>query len=39
MNTFPLFFKLDNQPILIVGGGEVAQRKADLLVRAGANIT
>ncbi|WP_131668962.1 siroheme synthase CysG [Psychrobacter pygoscelis] len=39
MNTFPLFFKLDNQPILIVGGGEVAQRKADLLARAGACIT
>lgn len=39
MNTFPLFFKLDNQPILIVGGGEVAQRKADLLGRAGACIT
>lgn len=38
MNTFPLFFKLDNQPILIVGGGEVAQRKADLLARAGASI-
>lgn len=39
MNTFPLFFKLDNQPILVVGGGEVAQRKADLLARAGACIT
>ncbi|WP_201544615.1 siroheme synthase CysG [Psychrobacter sp. H7-1] len=39
MNTFPLFFKLTNQPVLIVGGGEVAQRKADLLSRAGACIT
>lgn len=39
MNTFPLFFKLTNQPVLIVGGGEVAQRKADLLSRAGAHIT
>nr|WP_255017070.1 siroheme synthase CysG [Psychrobacter sp. PraFG1] len=32
-------FKLTNQPVLIVGGGEVAQRKADLLSRAGACIT
>ena len=39
MNTFPLFFKLDNQPVAIIGGGEVAQRKADLLRRAGANLT
>ena len=39
MNTFPLFFKLDNQKVLIVGGGEVALRKADLLSRAGAAIT
>ena len=39
MNTFPLFFKLTDQPVLIVGGGEVAQRKADLLSRAGAYIT
>lgn len=39
MNTFPLFFKLENKKVLIVGGGEVALRKADLLSRAGAAIT
>ena len=39
MNTFPLFFKLENRKVLIVGGGEVALRKADLLSRAGACIT
>lgn len=39
MNTLPLFFKLKNRPVLIVGGGEVALRKADLLDKAGANIT
>ncbi|WP_230659586.1 siroheme synthase CysG [Psychrobacter sp. I-STPA10] len=39
MNTFPLFFKFENQPVAIIGGGEVAQRKADLLKRAGANLT
>ena len=39
MNTFPLFFKLEDRKVLIVGGGDVALRKADLLSRAGANIT
>ena len=39
MNTFPLFFKLEDRKVLIVGGGEVALRKADLLSRAGAAIT
>ena len=39
MNTFPLFFKLEGAKVLIVGGGEVALRKADLLSRAGAIIT
>ena len=39
MNTFPLFFKLETRKVLIVGGGDVALRKADLLSRAGACIT
>lgn len=39
MNTFPLFFKLEGAQVLIVGGGDVALRKADLLSRAGAAIT
>ena len=39
MNTLPLFFKLENRPALIVGGGEVAHRKAELLIKAGANVT
>ncbi len=39
MNTLPLFFELENRPVLIVGGGEVALRKADLLDKAGAIIT
>lgn len=39
MNTIPLFFKLENRPVLIVGGGEVAHRKAELLLKAGANVT
>jgi uroporphyrin-III C-methyltransferase / precorrin-2 dehydrogenase / sirohydrochlorin ferrochelatase len=36
---FPLFFDLRSQKVLIVGGGEVAARKAALLERAGAAIT
>ena len=39
MNTLPLFFKLEQRPVLIVGGGEVALRKAELLDSAGAYIT
>jgi uroporphyrin-III C-methyltransferase/precorrin-2 dehydrogenase/sirohydrochlorin ferrochelatase len=36
---FPLFFNLDGQNVLVVGGGEVALRKVTLLERSGALIT
>ncbi|MCV6612386.1 MAG: siroheme synthase CysG [Amphritea sp.] len=39
MDYLPLFFKLDNRTALLVGGGQVALRKATLLVRAGAKVT
>src|SRR5271170_6887805 len=39
MNYFPVFFDLRAQKVLIVGGGEVALRKAALLERTGAAIT
>lgn len=39
MNTLPLFFKLTNQPILIIGGGEVAMRKAEMVMRSGAIVS
>ncbi|MDO4450768.1 MAG: siroheme synthase CysG [Moraxella sp.] len=39
MNTLPLFFNLQNHSVLIIGGGEVAIRKAALIKSAGANIT
>lgn len=39
MDYFPLFLKLNGQPCLIVGGGEVALRKAELLLDAGAALT
>jgi uroporphyrin-III C-methyltransferase/precorrin-2 dehydrogenase/sirohydrochlorin ferrochelatase len=36
---FPVFFDLNGQHVLIVGGGEVAARKVSLLERTGARIT
>jgi len=39
MQYFPLFVNLNNKPVLVVGGGEVASRKVDSLVRAGASVT
>ena len=39
MNHFPAFIDLKDQPCLIVGGGEVALRKARLLQTCGANLT
>jgi uroporphyrin-III C-methyltransferase/precorrin-2 dehydrogenase/sirohydrochlorin ferrochelatase len=39
MEYFPLFLKLKQQHCLVIGAGEVAARKIDLLARAGAIIT
>ena len=39
MDFLPIFLDIRAQPCLIVGGGEVAARKAALLLRAGAQIT
>jgi len=39
VDYLPLFFKLTDQNILLVGGGNVALRKARLLCRAGAKVT
>lgn len=38
MNTLPLFFNLSDKPVLIIGGGDVAHRKAALLAQAGARV-
>ncbi len=38
MDTLPLGFRLKDKPCLLVGGGDIAQRKASLLLRAGARI-
>ncbi|HAU5557326.1 TPA: uroporphyrinogen-III C-methyltransferase [Proteus mirabilis] len=39
MDYFPIFCQLNNKPCLLVGGGEVAERKARLLMDAGAVIS
>ncbi len=39
MDYFPAFLDLKNKPVLLVGGGPVAARKARLLSRAGARLT
>ena len=39
MDYFPLFIDLKNKNCLVVGAGEVAARKIELLAEAGANIT
>lgn len=39
MDYFPLFLKLKQQNCLVIGAGEVATRKIELLARAGASIT
>ncbi|MGZ5031102.1 MAG: siroheme synthase CysG [Methylobacter sp.] len=39
MDYFPVFLKLKDQPCLVIGAGEIAARKIELLARTGAKIT
>ena len=39
MVYFPIFVRLAGEPVLVVGGGEVAARKIELLLSAGAKVT
>ena len=38
MQTFPLFADLAGRPVLVIGGGTVAERKAHALLEAGARV-
>ncbi len=38
MQTFPLFANLTGRPVLVIGGGTVAERKAHALLDAGAQV-
>ncbi|HZX76889.1 NAD(P)-dependent oxidoreductase [Lysobacter sp.] len=38
MPLFPLFAQLEGRPVLVVGGGEVASRKIEALLQAGARV-
>jgi uroporphyrin-III C-methyltransferase / precorrin-2 dehydrogenase / sirohydrochlorin ferrochelatase len=38
MDYFPIFLRLTNEPVLVVGGGAVAERKIDLLLRTSAQV-
>ena len=39
MKYFPFFMELSKQSVLLIGGGEVAERKLDLLLKANAKLT
>jgi precorrin-2 dehydrogenase/sirohydrochlorin ferrochelatase len=39
MNYYPLFLNLKGRPVVVIGGGPVAERKTALLLKAGAAIT
>ena len=39
MDYLPVFLRVSDQPVLVVGGGEVALRKAEWFLKAGARVT
>ncbi len=38
MDQLPVFFQIKGRPVAVVGGGTVAARRAELALRAGANV-
>jgi uroporphyrin-III C-methyltransferase/precorrin-2 dehydrogenase/sirohydrochlorin ferrochelatase len=39
MDHLPIFLQLHARPVVVVGGGQVAARKAEMLLRCGARVT
>jgi len=39
MKSFPIFINLIHKPVLVIGGGDVALRKIEMLLKADAKIT
>jgi uroporphyrin-III C-methyltransferase/precorrin-2 dehydrogenase/sirohydrochlorin ferrochelatase len=39
MDYLPVFLRVSDRPVLVVGGGEVALRKAEWFLKAGARVT
>ncbi|WP_084888091.1 bifunctional precorrin-2 dehydrogenase/sirohydrochlorin ferrochelatase [Vibrio sp. qd031] len=39
MQYFPLFFDLNHKPVTVIGGGDVACRKIEPLLKSGASVT
>ena len=39
MSYFPIFLEISGRPVLVIGGGEVAERKIANLLEAGAEVT
>ncbi|MBH1969866.1 uroporphyrinogen-III C-methyltransferase [Moraxellaceae bacterium AER2_44_116] len=39
MDYLPVFFRIEQQPCLVVGGGHIAKRKVSLLLKAKAKVT
>jgi len=39
METLPICLKVEQQPCLVIGGGEVALRKINMLLKAGAHVS
>jgi precorrin-2 dehydrogenase/sirohydrochlorin ferrochelatase len=39
MNYYPVFLRVAGRPCLVIGGGSIAEQKADSLLKAGARVT
>jgi uroporphyrin-III C-methyltransferase / precorrin-2 dehydrogenase / sirohydrochlorin ferrochelatase len=39
MQALPIFFNINNRPCLVIGGGDVATRKVNMLLKANGQIT